>query len=314
MTAGRSGSRKAYGTGRRHHRQAAPRPDRHRDAALRRRDDQVREFHRRRPPARCRVLTVMARLLVRSATLPSAPLRSSRSISAPSSPIGGGCALQAAPARCAAVVKADAYGLGAVQVAPALAAAGCRIFFVATLDEGIALRRASARRRDRGAQRPVPGAAGDFVERALIPVLNDLGQIAAWQRKRRAAVAADAASRYRHGAARPAAREFAALVASPAARRPGGAVIEPPRLRRRARPSAERRTARTRSPPPLARLPACAGEPRGLLRHLSRTRITTSTWCGRGPRSTASIRSPAGPIRCGKWFGSKRKNPAGPRH
>jgi alanine racemase len=42
---------------------------------------------------------------------------------------------------CAAVVKADAYGLGAAEVAPALFAAGCRHFFVATLDEGIALRR-----------------------------------------------------------------------------------------------------------------------------------------------------------------------------
>src|SRR4051812_23655590 len=35
---------------------------------------------------------------------------------------------------CAAVVKADAYGLGAARVAPALAAAGCRQFFVAHLD------------------------------------------------------------------------------------------------------------------------------------------------------------------------------------
>src|SRR5437763_16915773 len=44
------------------------------------------------------------------------------------------------PAECAAVVKADAYGLGAAPVAGALAAAGCRRFFVATIDEGIALR------------------------------------------------------------------------------------------------------------------------------------------------------------------------------
>ena len=41
---------------------------------------------------------------------------------------------------CAAVVKADAYGLGAARVAPALAAEGCRHFFVAHLDEAIALR------------------------------------------------------------------------------------------------------------------------------------------------------------------------------
>ncbi|SVC56044.1 uncharacterized protein METZ01_LOCUS308898, partial [marine metagenome] len=39
-----------------------------------------------------------------------------------------------------AVVKADAYGLGASKIAPALARAGCKTYFVATLDEGIALR------------------------------------------------------------------------------------------------------------------------------------------------------------------------------
>ncbi|MDP1165918.1 alanine racemase, partial [Klebsiella pneumoniae] len=37
---------------------------------------------------------------------------------------------QVAPAACAAVVKADAYGLGAARIAPALYDAGCRAFFV----------------------------------------------------------------------------------------------------------------------------------------------------------------------------------------
>ncbi|WP_371153737.1 alanine racemase [Jannaschia sp. 2305UL9-9] len=41
----------------------------------------------------------------------------------------------------AAVVKADAYGLGLGQVAPRLIAEGVRAFFVATADEGLALRR-----------------------------------------------------------------------------------------------------------------------------------------------------------------------------
>ena len=45
----------------------------------------------------------------------------------------------------AAVVKADAYGLGAAQVVPALAQAGCTCFFVATLDEGVAVRGKVAR-------------------------------------------------------------------------------------------------------------------------------------------------------------------------
>jgi len=49
-------------------------------------------------------------------------------------------AARAAPAECAGVVKADAYGLGVLQVAPALWQAGCRTFFAATLAEGVALR------------------------------------------------------------------------------------------------------------------------------------------------------------------------------
>lgn len=47
-----------------------------------------------------------------------------------------------APAECSAVVKADAYGLGVAQVVPALAAAGCRTFVVAQLEEALAVRRA----------------------------------------------------------------------------------------------------------------------------------------------------------------------------
>src|SRR3954453_9109071 len=48
----------------------------------------------------------------------------------------------AVPAECAGVVKAGAYGCGAEQVGRALANAGCKTFFVATLDEARALRAA----------------------------------------------------------------------------------------------------------------------------------------------------------------------------
>lgn len=44
------------------------------------------------------------------------------------------------PAEAAAVLKADAYGLGVDDVAPALAAAGARVFFVATAPEAAAIR------------------------------------------------------------------------------------------------------------------------------------------------------------------------------
>ncbi len=40
----------------------------------------------------------------------------------------------AVPAECAGVIQADAYGCGAEQVARALSGAGCKAFFVATLE------------------------------------------------------------------------------------------------------------------------------------------------------------------------------------
>ena len=53
----------------------------------------------------------------------------------------------------AGVVKADGYGLGARPVAQALHAAGCRHFFVALLDEAVAIRTLRARRDARCAGR-----------------------------------------------------------------------------------------------------------------------------------------------------------------
>lgn len=88
---------------------------------------------------------------------------------------------RSAPAECAAVLKADAYGLGAEKVAPVLAASGCRTFFVATLCEGIRLRYVL------GAVPKIyvfngllPTMENDFLEHKLIPVLNSLGQLEQW--------------------------------------------------------------------------------------------------------------------------------------
>jgi alanine racemase len=83
--------------------------------------------------------------------------------------------------RVAAVVKADAYGLGMEKVAPALARAGAKTFFVATLDEGLALREHLPRAQIAVLNGLVMGAPADFAKAALVPVLNDLGQIATWQ-------------------------------------------------------------------------------------------------------------------------------------
>ncbi len=87
-----------------------------------------------------------------------------------------------APA-CAAVVKADGYGLGAARVGPVLARAGARSFFVAQLDEGIALRAALSAYPMSAIfvlNGPTPGAEDDFPEHGLVPVLNSLGDIETW--------------------------------------------------------------------------------------------------------------------------------------
>lgn len=86
-----------------------------------------------------------------------------------------------AGARAGAVVKADAYGLGLAAVAPALHGAGCRDFFTASLDEAIALRAVLADCRIYVFFGPQPGEAAEYSRHALIPVLNDLGQIETWR-------------------------------------------------------------------------------------------------------------------------------------
>tara|TARA_B100000809_G_scaffold167785_1_gene165138 strand:+ start:314 stop:1423 length:1110 start_codon:yes stop_codon:yes gene_type:complete len=81
----------------------------------------------------------------------------------------------------AAVVKANAYGLGVERVAPALYAQGCRDFYVATLAEGVQLRKI------------LNGAANIYllagigegdevlcVVHQLIPVLSSLESVICW--------------------------------------------------------------------------------------------------------------------------------------
>ena len=84
-------------------------------------------------------------------------------------------------ARCAAVVKADAYGLGMEEVAPRLARAGCKTFFVATLNEGLALRALLPRAQIAVLDGLIMGAPAEFARARLLPVLNDLAQVRAWQ-------------------------------------------------------------------------------------------------------------------------------------
>ena len=96
-------------------------------------------------------------------------------------------------AECAAVVKADAYGLGADRVAPALARAGCETFFVAQVGEGVALRRVLPEAVIHVLNGPVPGSEPTMVEHRLVPVLNSVDHIDAWAGLARASGAALAA-------------------------------------------------------------------------------------------------------------------------
>ncbi len=78
----------------------------------------------------------------------------------------------------AAVVKADAYGLGIAKIAPVLAQAGVRQFFVALAEEGVALRRALGP----GPQISVfsghmPGDADMIRSADLIPMINSVDQL-----------------------------------------------------------------------------------------------------------------------------------------
>ncbi|MEO0430005.1 MAG: alanine racemase [Pseudomonadota bacterium] len=94
-------------------------------------------------------------------------------------------ALSAPDVETAAVVKADAYGLGIEAVAPALAAEGARSFFVALPQEGVALRRSLGQGPAAGAPIYIlggymPGDRAAFEEAGLRPVLNSVEQGEAW--------------------------------------------------------------------------------------------------------------------------------------
>jgi alanine racemase len=80
----------------------------------------------------------------------------------------------------AGVVKADAYGLGAAAIAPVLHAAGCRHFFVALLDEALALRGVLPDAMLAVLGGPRPGSEPDYAARDITPVLNSLAELDAW--------------------------------------------------------------------------------------------------------------------------------------
>jgi alanine racemase len=88
---------------------------------------------------------------------------------------------RAAPAQCAAVVKADGYGLGAAPVAAALAAAGCTQFVVAQPEEALALRAALPEPEILCLTGPWAGCEAELAARRITPTINHLEELARWQ-------------------------------------------------------------------------------------------------------------------------------------
>ena len=85
----------------------------------------------------------------------------------------------------AGVVKADAYGTGATEAGRALAADGCRTFFVAHVAEGAALRAAlSGKARDLARifvlNGLAPGSEPAYLAHNLAPVLGSFPEIEDW--------------------------------------------------------------------------------------------------------------------------------------
>lgn len=87
--------------------------------------------------------------------------------------VGPSCAV-------AGIVKANAYGLGMDRIAPVLEREGCRQFFVATLDEAIALRQITTQ--------PIAvlggfwhGGEDSYLADSLMPVLNSMDDLFRWR-------------------------------------------------------------------------------------------------------------------------------------
>jgi alanine racemase len=86
-----------------------------------------------------------------------------------------------APARALAVIKADAYGHGAVEVAPALEAAGVDMLGVALLEEGAEVRRAGVAAPILVLGAPRPPQLPYYRRYRLTPVVSGMDQLAMWR-------------------------------------------------------------------------------------------------------------------------------------
>ncbi len=86
----------------------------------------------------------------------------------------------AVPAECSAVIKADAYGCGAEQVSRALSKAGCRTFFVATLEEARKVRAAVPESTIYVLGGYFQNTGEHYAKINCRPVIGDLNELAEW--------------------------------------------------------------------------------------------------------------------------------------
>lgn len=84
-------------------------------------------------------------------------------------------------AECAAVVKANGYGLGDVAVATALWNAGARSFFVADIEAGVRVRTALPDARVIVLHGVPAGTEAEIAAMRLTPALSSLGEISRWR-------------------------------------------------------------------------------------------------------------------------------------
>jgi alanine racemase len=86
----------------------------------------------------------------------------------------------AVPAECAGVIKADAYGCGAGPVAKALAAAGCKTFFVASPDEACVVRAVLPDATIYALNGFFQNTGDAYAKVNCKPVIGDLHELAEW--------------------------------------------------------------------------------------------------------------------------------------
>src|SRR5947209_210514 len=84
------------------------------------------------------------------------------------------------PAECAAVVKADAYGIGLEPAIRALTKAGCRTFFVAHVSEALRVRAIDKECTLYLLNGLAPGSADALARNDIRPVLSSLSEIEEW--------------------------------------------------------------------------------------------------------------------------------------